>query len=182
MTTTQNPTRTTRRGRHLSATTLIGDNVVNAQGDSLGEITDFMMDLDTGAISYAILSFGGFLGMGNKLFAVPFEALRVDTTNERFVLDVSKEKLENAPGFDEDHWPSHADDTFLNEVYNYYGYGDYRNYNERFYGSYDKGRYQNRYTYNKRDWDPTDDSYQERVRRSREEGMMEVVDENRNGV
>ena len=173
------------RPRLLSSTSLEGNNVVNAQGESLGEVKDFMIDLDTGHIAYAVLSFGGFLGMGNKLFAVPFEALRTDTANERFVLDVPKEKLENAPGFDHDHWPQHADDSFLNEVYNYYGYGDYRSYNERYYGDFNEehGSYMNRYA--PRDWNRdtnTAETYSDRVARSRSEGMINVIDSNRNGV
>lgn len=187
---TRTPSGTTTgyRPRLLSSSSLSGDDVVNAQGESLGEIKDFMIDLDTGNIAYAVLSFGGFLGMGNKLFAIPFEAMRVDTVEKRFVLDLPKEKLENAPGFDQDHWPQHADDTFLNEVYNYYGYGDYRAYNERYYGSYDEGRYSNRYA--PRDWsrnphtdaDYEHETYRDRVARAREEGMMSVVDPDRNGI
>ncbi len=190
MTTTQN-IKDYQSGQ-LSATSLIGDNVVNTQGESLGEIKEFMLDLETGGISYAVLSFGGFLGMGDKLFAVPFEALRVDNDNERFILDVPKDKLKNAPGFDEDNWPSHANSTFINKVYNHYGYGDYREYNERIYGKYENGRYKNRYANMNRanmaagSREPaarsTDEAYRDRVERSREKGMMDVVDKDRNGV
>ncbi len=171
------------RPRLLSSSSLEGNTVVNGQGESLGEIKDFMVDLDTGHIAYAVLSFGGFLGMGDKLFAVPFEALRTDTVNERFVLDVPKEKLENAPGFDKNNWPQHGDDSFLNEVYNYYGYGNYRDYNERYYGDYNEGRYMNRYA--DRDWNSNTDqreTYADRVARSRREGIVNVVDPDRNGV
>jgi sporulation protein YlmC with PRC-barrel domain len=111
--------------RVLSAGTISGDKVVNPEGDNLGEIKDFMIDLDSGRIAYAVLQFGGFLGMGDKLFAVPWEALRLSTEEHKFYLDVDKERLKEAPGFDKDNWPSSADRTFLNNVYSYYGYKPY---------------------------------------------------------
>jgi sporulation protein YlmC with PRC-barrel domain len=106
--------------RVLSASTLTGDEVVNAQGDNLGKIEDVMLDLDRGRIAYAVLSFGGFLGMGNKLFAVPWDALKVDHEHKRLRLDMPKEKLEAAPGFDKDNWPKHPDSNFMDSVYTYY--------------------------------------------------------------
>lgn len=105
----------------LSATTLIGDDVVNPAGEGLGKIEDFMLDLPEGRIRYAVLSFGGFLGMGDKLFAVPPETLAIDTENKRLVLDVSKERLENAPGFDKDDWPDTAEPDWQLEVHEFYG-------------------------------------------------------------
>jgi sporulation protein YlmC with PRC-barrel domain len=68
----------------LSATTLINDDVKNNAGDNLGKIEDVMLDVDTGRISYAVLSFGGFLGMGDKLFAIPWNALRLNTEEKCF--------------------------------------------------------------------------------------------------
>ena len=109
----------------LSATTLIGDAVVNTAGENLGELEDFMLDLPNGRIRYAVLSFGGFLGMGDKLFAVPVEALTIDTENKRLILDVTKERLENAPGFDKDNWPDTAEPEWQLEVYKHYGYSPY---------------------------------------------------------
>ena len=104
----------------LSASTLCSDSVVNPSGESLGKIEELMIDLGSGRVAYAVLSFGGFLGMGNKLFAVPFGALDLDTEEKRFVLDIPKAKLERAPGFDKDHWPDFADRGFGREVYGYY--------------------------------------------------------------
>ncbi|MEZ5291068.1 MAG: PRC-barrel domain-containing protein [Vicinamibacterales bacterium] len=109
----------------LSASTLAGDNVVNAAGENLGSIEDLMIDLDRGRVAYAVLSFGGFLGMGDKLFAVPWDALEVDTTNKCFRLDVPKEKLESAPGFDKAQWPTNADTSFVSSIYSYYGTPQY---------------------------------------------------------
>lgn len=109
----------------LSATTMIGDSVTNRSGEDLGKIEELMIDLGRGSVAYAVLSFGGVLGMGDKLFAIPFQALKLDADHECFVLDVDKEKLKNAPGFDKDHWPSTADRTWGSQIHSYYGYRPY---------------------------------------------------------
>ncbi len=80
-----------------------------------------MLDMRTGRVSYAVLSFGGFLGMGEKLFAVPWNALTLDTANKRFVLNVEKASLENAPGFDKDQWPDMADQSWAMQIHSFYG-------------------------------------------------------------
>lgn len=67
------------------------------------------------------VSFGSFLGMGEKLFAVPWKALTLDTENKRFVLDVEKDRLKDAPGFNKDHWPNMADQSWSNDIHTYYG-------------------------------------------------------------
>jgi sporulation protein YlmC with PRC-barrel domain len=109
-------------GPHLmGADTLMGNDVYNKDAQDLGDIKEIMLDMRTGRVSYAVLSFGGFLGMGEKLFAVPWEALKLDTTNKRFVLDVSKDRLEGAPGFDKTHWPDMADPTWQSGIHAYYG-------------------------------------------------------------
>jgi sporulation protein YlmC with PRC-barrel domain len=107
-------------GPVLASSTLNGENVRNASGEDLGEIKDLMIDTASGTIQYAVLSFGGWLGMGDKLFAVPWNAMRLDTQNHCLVLDVSKERLKDAPGFDRDNWPDFADATFTNRISNYY--------------------------------------------------------------
>src|SRR5438132_13555933 len=104
----------------MDAASLIGDKVVNATGDDLGKIEAIMLDVNSGHIAYAVLSFGGFLGMGSKLFAIPWNALTLDAKEQRFVFNVTKEKLENAEGFDKDHWPSMADMTWAVRVHEYY--------------------------------------------------------------
>jgi len=105
----------------LSATTLIGDPVVNRNGENLGKIEDLMIEPERSRVSYAVLSFGGFLGMGNKLFAVPLQAMKLSREDKRFVLDVDKERLKNAPGFDKDQWPDFADPAYGQKLYSYYG-------------------------------------------------------------
>ena len=110
----------------MGAGTLTGNDVYNKAGDDLGDIKEFMLDMRTGRVSYAVLSFGGFLGMGDRLFAVPFNALVLDTVNKRFTLDVNKERLETAPGFDQDNWPNMADQTWAEGVHAYYGTKPYQ--------------------------------------------------------
>jgi sporulation protein YlmC with PRC-barrel domain len=109
----------------LSASTLIGDTVRNTQGEALGNLEEIMLDIHTGRVAYAVLSFGGFLGFGSKLFAIPWQALSVDTENKEIILGISKHKLENAPGFDKDNWPSSFNRDWVTEVHTYYGYDPY---------------------------------------------------------
>jgi len=105
----------------MGADTLLGNDVYNDKDEDLGDIKEIMLDMRTGRVSYAVLSFGGFLGMGEKLFAVPWNALTLDTVNKRFILKVDKEQLKDAPGFDPGHWPDMADTTWSNEIHTYYG-------------------------------------------------------------
>jgi len=113
--------------RVLSASKLIGNKVINRDGEQLGNIKDLMIDLDDAQIAYAVLSFGGLLGLGDKLFAVPLEALIFSGKDNTVILDVDKEVLKNAPGFDKDHWPEDAQHEagWLLDIYEYYGYSPY---------------------------------------------------------
>jgi sporulation protein YlmC with PRC-barrel domain len=113
--------------RARSATTVIGSKVVNPEGEELGSIKDLMIDLDDGQIAYVVLSFGGFLRLGDKLFAIPLEALTFEAEEHTAILDVDKEVLKNAPGFDKDHWPDKAqyEAGWLLDIYEYYGYSPY---------------------------------------------------------
>lgn len=106
----------------LSATSINGTDVKNSAGEDLGDIKDIMLNTQTGQIEYYVLSFGGFLGMGDKYFAVPCEAVSFDTDEECAVLDVTKERLKTAPGFDKDNWPNMADSSFRNQIHDFYGY------------------------------------------------------------
>lgn len=106
--------------RLMGADTLMGEDVYNSQGEDLGDIKEIMLDMQSGEVAYAVLSFGGVMGMGTKLFAVPWQALQLDTQNKRFILDVSKEKLQRAPGFDKDNWPDMASAEFTNEMSSFY--------------------------------------------------------------
>ena len=95
--------------RVLSASTLAGDSVRNGAGEDLGKVDELMIDIPSGRIAYAVLSFGGFLGMGNKLFAVPWNALRVDEDEHCFILDI--DTLEDLERFERNtghalRWPA----------------------------------------------------------------------------
>lgn len=104
----------------MSADTLQGDKVVNSQGEDLGDIETIMLDVPKGRIAYAVLSFGGLMGLGGKFFAIPWEALTLDADRECFVLDIDKGRLKDAPGFDEDHWPEMGDLQWATQVHSYY--------------------------------------------------------------
>lgn len=109
----------------MAAETLRGDHVINLQGEKLGSIEDIMLDVQGGRIAYAVLSFGGILGMGDKLFAIPWSALTLDADRKCFVLDVPKYRLQNAPGFDKGHWPAMADENWASQVHSYYNQQPY---------------------------------------------------------
>jgi len=105
----------------MGANTLLGNDVYNSDGEDLGDIKELMLDMSSGRVAYAVLSFGGLLGMGDKLFAVPWAALKLDTVNKRFTLGVPKAALKNAPGFDKDQWPRMSDATWASGVHKFYG-------------------------------------------------------------
>lgn len=104
----------------LSASTITGDTVRNANGDDLGTIEEIVLDLDRGRVAYAVLAAGGFLGMGEKFFAIPWDRLTVDMDNKEVILNVDKDLLQNAPGFDKDNWPDAKDNAWVADVYRYY--------------------------------------------------------------
>ncbi len=108
-------------GPHImAADTLVGNDVLNSDGEPLGEIEHIMLDVPKGRIAYAVLSFGGFLGMGEKLFAIPWHALTLDIDKKCFILDASLEKMRYAPGFDKGEWPSMADQQWARNIHSYY--------------------------------------------------------------
>jgi len=110
----------------VSASKIIGEAVINRQNENLGKIHELVIDAQDGRLAYAVLSFGGFMGMGNKLFAMPWKAFEFAKNENKLVLNVDKEKLKTAPGFDQDaKWPDFADRTWGNSIYKYYGYEPY---------------------------------------------------------
>ena len=118
---------TTAKGTNLPrASKLIGTDVENAQGEDLGKIEDVVLDPQDGRVAYAVLSFGGFLGLGEKFFAVPWSALAAKAgEDDTLILNVDKEKLKNAPGFNKSSWPNMADRTWGKEIHSYYGVPPY---------------------------------------------------------
>ncbi|MEQ8809930.1 MAG: PRC-barrel domain-containing protein [Imperialibacter sp.] len=108
--------------KFLTASSIIGDKVVNNVGEEMGEIKDVMIDLTSGKIEYFVIELGGFLGMGEKYFAIPFPFLKVDGKKQAFVINQEADTLKNAPGFNKDHWPETNSHDF--DGYNSY-WGDF---------------------------------------------------------
>lgn len=110
------------QGHALRASKVIGADVENANGDDIGEIKDLVIDTQSENVRYVVLSHGGILGIGDKLFAYPMSKVQTQRgDDDQIVMDVSKDKLENAPGFDKDKWPDFADATYTSEIDRYYG-------------------------------------------------------------
>jgi sporulation protein YlmC with PRC-barrel domain len=107
----------------LKASELIGMKVESTEGKSLGDIKDLVIDPDDGSIQYAVLDFGGFAGIGDKYFAVPWEALQLGQGHDKIALDVSKRDLKNAPGFDKNNWPDLSEQQEV-AIYEFYGIPD----------------------------------------------------------
>jgi sporulation protein YlmC with PRC-barrel domain len=98
----------------LTAGILKGDKVTNAKGEDLGTVEEIMLDLERGRVAYVVMSFGRVNWMPNdKLFAVPWEALTISFHDKKFILNVSKETLKSAPGFDRNKWPDVPDFGWL---------------------------------------------------------------------
>ena len=111
------------KNRIVSVSNLTGTNVYNRKGKKIGTIEDIAIDLVTGQVLYGVLSFGGFLGMGDKHFAVPPKALQFGSHHEnKITIDVDKDKLKDAPGFGKDKWPAQHNTKFIDSVYTHYGY------------------------------------------------------------
>ncbi len=109
----------------VKASSIIGTKVVNPKAENLGDIKEIVIDPSTGRVAYVVVSFGGFLSMGEKLFAIPFSSFEYNLVNNEYVLHVPKERLETAPGFDPGHWPSMSDEKWNRDVYKYYGRSPY---------------------------------------------------------
>ncbi len=99
---------------------IIGSKVINLEGQDIGTIDDLVIDVDTGSIVYAALEFGGFMGFGDKLFAVPWQSLTLVPAEGIFILDQSQAKLEKAPGFDKSSWPDIGDRSWQAGIYAFY--------------------------------------------------------------
>lgn len=111
--------------RFMKARDLMGMKVTNNADEDLGKIEDIVVDAGSGRILYGVLSFGGFLGVGDKLFAIPWESLQLTGDSKAYVLNVEKDRLKNAEGFDKKHWPNFADEQWATKPYQYYGRSPY---------------------------------------------------------
>lgn len=107
----------------VAASKIIGEAVVNLQNENVGKIHELVIDAKKNRVAYVVLTFGGFMGMGNKLFAIPWEAFTFSATENKLILNVDKEKLKTAPGFEkDDKWPDFSDTVWGESIYNYYDY------------------------------------------------------------
>jgi sporulation protein YlmC with PRC-barrel domain len=102
------------------ATSLCACDVVDTQGNVLGSLVDLMLDLDRGCIAYAVVATGGFMGIGERLFAIPWKALRFDGAQLQLQLQRRRPDFEDAPSFDRDHWPRTAAPSWHQRVHAYY--------------------------------------------------------------
>lgn len=104
----------------VKASSMIGTDVVNMKDEDLGEIKEIVIDPSTGKVAYAVMSFGGFMGMGEKLFAIPFSAFEYNLAESEYTLNIPLERLKAAPGFDADNWPTMANEQWHRDLYKYY--------------------------------------------------------------
>ncbi|KAB0661958.1 PRC-barrel domain-containing protein [Burkholderia diffusa] len=104
----------------MEADTLKGNKLFTSDRLEIGKISDIMLDVRSGRVAYAVLSSGGFLGIGGKLYAIPWSALTLDTDEKCFRLDVTADHVKNAPAFDKDHWPSMADEQWGSSLHKFY--------------------------------------------------------------
>jgi len=105
----------------LRVSAVLGCKVESPAGEDLGKIEDLVVDPLRGTLAYAVISFGGFLGVGNKLFAVPLPALYYRAEDAKFILYADKDTLKRAPGFEKDHWPNMNDRLWAEEICAHYG-------------------------------------------------------------
>lgn len=112
------------KGNYILAAraSIIGSKIVNSSGEELGKIEDVVIDTRTNQVAYAILSFGGFLGLGEKHFAIPWETIRFDAVELKAKLDIDKDRLKNAPGFDKESWPDMANSEWATQIRRHYGH------------------------------------------------------------
>jgi sporulation protein YlmC with PRC-barrel domain len=105
----------------VNANDIISLKVMNNQDKDLGKIEAIMLHKVDGKVAYVVLTYGGFMGMGNKLFAIPWNVFSYDASKDCLRLSLSEEKLKNSPGFDKDNWPDMSNHTWNSSIHSYYG-------------------------------------------------------------
>lgn len=113
-------------GNNVRVSELIGMDIRNPAGEDIGEISDLVVDARTGQLKYAAVTYGGFLGLGNKLFAVPFKAFKFQREEPGdddvvLVLTITQDQLDASEGFDRDRWPNFAEPRFGSDLDRRYG-------------------------------------------------------------
>ena len=106
-----------RNHTQVSSLDVEGTNVYDRQGNQIGEIDHLMIDKISGRVTYAILSFGGFLGIGNNHYPIPWSALSYDVSVDGFRTNVSEAQLKNAPDYDDDSWQNRDWETRVHTNY-----------------------------------------------------------------
>jgi hypothetical protein len=109
----------------MAVSKLDSNTVFSSDDNDVGKVKEIMLDVRSGRIAYIVLSSGGFLGMGDKLLAIPWHALTLDMLNKYFRLSISSEKIKNATGFDKNNWPSMTDHVWAGSVHQFYGSEQY---------------------------------------------------------
>lgn len=109
----------------VKVSNIIGTSIINSEGKDLGNVKEIVIDRATGKVAYVAVAFGGFLSIGEKLFAIPFSAFSYDNAQEKYVLDIPKEKLEAAEGFDSDKWPVMSEEKWHRNLHQHYNSKNY---------------------------------------------------------
>lgn len=104
----------------MSTGTLCGDRVINRRGELLGTVSELLLDVERGCIAYVVMAHGGFMGLGERLFALPWSALELDADRACVILDAERSTFDTAPAFDKEHWPSTPDARWHQEVHRHY--------------------------------------------------------------
>lgn len=104
----------------IASTKVTGTKVFSTDGDELGQIEHMMIGKRSGRVEYTVMSFGGFLGMNEKYFPIPWDALDYDTKRDGFVVNIDKDRLKDAPSITKDETPT-FDERFGRSVYGFYG-------------------------------------------------------------
>lgn len=107
-------------GLAVKTANIIGTKVVNRQHEDMGQVEEVVIDVFNGRIAYLVLSFGGFLGMGEKLYAVPWKALHYHKELKVYVINLTHDQINQAPGFEKETWPEFADERWNRKLHEHY--------------------------------------------------------------
>jgi sporulation protein YlmC with PRC-barrel domain len=162
-----------RATRWQKGSDLIGKDITNDSNEDLGKLKDIVVDAKNGRILYGVVTFGGFMGMGNKLFAIPWQSLQLQPDYKKLVLNVPKEQLKNAEGFDESNWPKFADEQWATKTYEFYGHKPYWRTPA---GEVASDNYRGRWYHQVSEWAKASDLIGKNVKNPQDEGVGEIKD------
>jgi PRC-barrel domain len=117
---------TEETGRLISSNKVVGSAVYNRRGEHLGDIYGLMMDKLTGRVAYAVMSFGGFLGIGESYHPLPWRMLNYDPRQDGYVVDLDRRRLEAAPSYTLTNMPDWSDRSYGHRLDEYYGVPPYQ--------------------------------------------------------